>query len=135
MQNIRRISSCLSGLIIKKRFSKKKKKKKKEKENYSKQLFCQAIKILFKFRSRQNSLSSYKNIVLIFFLIRTVFFNFSLYKIVDSEYTTDNWNNKMSEMVKLVPDHLKTKTIRKYAIKKLHFGKKCSSSIKYSGNV
>ena len=77
-------------------------------------------------------LASYKNIALIFGLIRTAFliFLFSVYKIVDSEYSPDNNKSlKMSiaaitenrEMIIFVPDHLKTKTMCKHAVKKLPF--------------
>ena len=60
--------------------------------------------------------------ILIFALVRTIFF--SLYKIVNNYKTLKisigaiikNW-----KMLKLVPDHLKTKTMRKNAVKKLLF--------------
>ena len=78
-------------------------------------------------------MSNYENIVLIFSLIRTVFylfiylflFCFSIYKIVDSEYSTDNYKSpkisigavmKNPEMFKFVSDHLKTKKMYKHAV-------------------
>ena len=72
-------------------------------------------------------MSSYRNIILIFSLVRKGFltFCFSLYEMVDSEYSTDNYkswsSNKKSisvgaviknpEMVRFVPGHFKTKNM------------------------
>ena len=88
-------------------------------------------------------MSSYKNIVLIFGLGKTVFLltyeNIlifalaktafcSLYKMVDSKNSPDNYKTlkisigtliKYPEMIKFVPDYLKTKKVCKRAVKKL----------------
>ena len=74
-------------------------------------------------------LGIYKNVALILTLLRAVFvlFLFSIYKTVDSEYNKDNYKSskisiatvmKNPEMLKFVPDHLKTKKMCKQAIKK-----------------
>ena len=76
----------------------------------------------------------YKQYFLIFSLLKTVsffyFFCFSLYKLVESEYSMDIYKSvKISiqtvkrnpEMLQFVPDHLDTKKICKHAVKKLPF--------------
>ena len=77
-------------------------------------------------------MSRYKNIILIFSLIRTAFFNFfcfSICKIVDSEYGTDDYKpSKISigtiiknpEMLNSFQITLKL-TLCKHAVKKLPF--------------
>ena len=87
-------------------------------------------------------MSSHKNIVLTFALGKTVFLTYEnilifalaktafcgLYKMVDSKDSPDNYKTlkisigtliKYSEMIKFVPDHLKTKKVCKRAVKKL----------------
>ena len=66
-------------------------------------------------------LAIYKNIAFIFSLLKTVFFTFfcfSIHKMLDSEYSTEDYKSpkisigarmKNSEMLKFVPDHLKIK--------------------------
>ena len=67
--------------------------------NFSENLFCQAMQILFQFSlwSKQLFLPSYKSIVLIFNITRTafflLFFSFSLYKMVNSEYRTSDYKS------------------------------------------
>ena len=142
-QRIWWISSWLPELIIKNSYL----------NNYLEKLFCQAY--CFNFYSSQNTcFSSYNNIVLIFSLIRTAFlsiqknivlifsllkpfffcfllFCFNIYKMVDSEYSTDNYTSskisigvviKNLEMLKFVPDHLRTKQMCKHALKRLPLG-------------
>ena len=79
---------------------------------------------------RTGFFSNSKNIILIFRLIRTTFsylFCFSIYKMVDSESSTDNYKTlkisigiviKYQEMLRFVPDHLKAKNICKHAVEK-----------------
>ena len=71
-------------------------------------------------------LSIYKNIVFSFFY----FLCFSIYKIVDGEFSTEDYKSpkliiggmmKNSEMLKFVPDNFKTKKMCKHAVKKLPF--------------
>ena len=66
-------------------------------------------------------MSSYRNIILILSLARTTFFTFfcfSLRKMVDSEYSTDNYKSlkistriliKNPEMLRFIPDHFRAK--------------------------
>ena len=80
--------------------------------------------------SSQNSFfSSYRNIVLIFALVRTASF-ISLHKMVEIENSPDNYKMvkisivtiiKNSEMLKFVRDHLKNKKTCKNAVKRLLF--------------
>ena len=76
---------------------------------------------------RTVSLSNYKDCTSIFGLIRTTFllFCFNLYEMVDSKYSSDNYNNskvsivaiiKDPKMLRFVPDHFKTKKICKNAV-------------------
>ena len=65
-------------------------------------------------------MSRYKNIALLFSLLKTAFFYFfyfSIYKVVDNEYSTDYYKSskiniaaviKNLEMLKFVSDHLKS---------------------------
>ena len=74
-----------------------------------------------------------KNIVLIFSLLKIVlfyFFCFSIYKMVDREYDMDIYKSvkinvgtemRNPEMLKLVPNHLKTKKMRKHTVIKIPF--------------
>ena len=107
--------------------------------NYIKKVTSRSIHTAF--------FSSYKNITLIFSLVRTTkyyysflsehssfqdsfsfFICFGIYKIVESEYITNNYQSlkislgaiiKNPEMPIFVPDHLKTKKMCKHAVKKL----------------
>ena len=63
-------------------------------------------------------LSSYKNVALIFALVRTAFLFFVLAKTVDCKNNLNNYKTQKisigtiimnSEMIRFVPDHLKTK--------------------------
>ena len=75
-------------------------------------------------------LSSYKNFFVIFSLIRTIIVNsfcFSIYKIIDSEYSTDDYKSPKiiigaiiinPEKLKFAPDRLKSKKNCKQAVKK-----------------
>ena len=86
-------------------------------------------------------MSSYKNIVLSFSRTRTAFFqqyffSFSIYKMVDSEYSTDDYKSskisigeimKNPEMLRLLSGHLKTKKMCNHAVKKLPFCTKICS--------
>ena len=77
--------------------------------------------------------SSYKNFVLSFSLIKAVLFlifSFSNYRMIDSEYSTDNYKSlkisigattKNPEMLRLIPDHSKMKKMCNHAVKKLSF--------------
>ena len=74
-----------------------------------------------------------RNIVLIYSPRKTVsftYFCFSIYKIVDSEYSMDIYKSenenirtvtKNLETLKFIPDHLKTKKMYKHAVKNLPF--------------
>ena len=73
-----------------------------------------------------------KNIALIFSLLKIVFLLvcFAIYKMVDSKYNMDIYKSikinigtviKNPELLKFVPDHLKTKKLCKHAIKELPF--------------
>ena len=73
-------------------------------------------------------MSSYKNIFLIFALVRIAFF--SLHKMVDSANSPDNYSTlkisitaiiTSSEVLEIVSDHLKTKKMCKNAVKKSKF--------------
>ena len=77
-------------------------------------------------------MTSYENIVLILSFSYCVCF--SIYKIVDGEYSTDDYNSsritigaimKNSQMLKLIPNYFKNKTMYKHAVKKLSFVIKC----------
>ena len=84
-------------------------------------------------------LPSYKNIALIFSLFRTVFFHFfcfSIWKMVDREYSTDDYKSskisigatmKNPEILKFVLYHLKTKNICKQAVEKFSFAIRCKT--------
>ena len=81
-------------------------------------------------------MSSLENIVSIFGTIKKALllvFCFSIYKIVDSEYSPGNFKfSKISigtiiknpEILKLVSDHLKTKKVCKHVVKKFPFVKR-----------
>ena len=69
-----------------------------------------------------------KNIALIFSPLKTTFFYFSIYKMVDSEYSMNTHKSvkisigtviKNPEMLEYVPDDLKTKKISKHEVKNL----------------
>ena len=76
-------------------------------------------------------LSIYKNITLIFAVLRTVFFYlflFSLYKMVDSKNNPNNYKTPkisigpiIKEILRFVPDNLKTKKMCKIAVQRLLF--------------
>ena len=99
--------------------------KKKNLDNYLKKLFCQGY--CFNFFSSQNSFFlSYNSIVLVFSLIRAAFY-FSIYKMVDSEYSANIYKFLIVsigaimtnyDILKFVPDHVKTIKICKNAVKK-----------------
>ena len=66
----------------------------------------------------------------LFYFFLFYFFCFSLHKLVDSEYNRFNYKSlkirveaiiENLEMLRFVPDHLNTKTMCKYAVKKLPF--------------
>ena len=95
--------------------------------------FSSYKKLLFNFFSSQNN-----KILLQFSLSEqssfqdsfSFFICFSINKIVDSEYITNNYQSlkislgaiiKNPEMLTFVPDHLKTKKMCKHAVKKLPF--------------
>ena len=113
------ISSLLSELIIKKQLS------------FHKSLFVKDIVLIFSLIGTV-LLSSCKNIVLIFSLIWTPFLLSFVLLYINGwfEYSADDYTSpkiiieavmKNSEMLRFIPDHLKTKKICKHAVKKLPF--------------
>ena len=112
-------SSLLSELIIKKQLS------------FHKSFFVKDIVLIFSLIGTV-LLSSCKNIVLIFSLIWTPFLLSFVLLYINGwfEYSADDYTSpkiiieavmKNSEMLRFIPDHLKTKKICKHAVKKLPF--------------